>query len=591
MSNSTYTTAVLQAWGSPEPWDAGGALLGGTEQAFREFGELAAKVQKGLLTHVDALRLSQVSQFFSASLNEIAARVNAIPGTSLTTEEIKLKAYIYNLQGEAQRLASAADILQAEVAAGGQNITQKLSANGAGLLKLGGAVLAVTQIGMAYYFDGANEGAKKVVGALGGLAAAPVGAWVGSGLVSLGAKGIGLVASGLAVSMGAVLGAAGAGYLAGKTFEESYGYLLRPVLDQMFDSGGAAWTAADTFYRNSLNAVGKLDGTWFESLTFADIADTDKAALTTLIAGATKVAVSDSLFNDIKKLFVADFTGEALVGRDILLQTILSFAKDNGYATERITASAGNVRLDLPNFPSSALNSLRDYVVKQLSPADQRGWALTGPSSIVVATTPGTNAAGTKDTLMVGTDGVDGLIGGAGDDDLIGGKGQDILLGGAGTDDIFGGEGDDVIDGGTGGDWLFGGAGNDTYQLNSGELFDVITDSDGNGVITVDGVTLTGGKKAGEGYWISADKQWGYSLTWTAVTASTSFLAGVRMTPCMAVLAMICSRAMEVRLRLPGNTMAPIFWMGATAMTRSKVAVAQMRCMAVSAMMSCKVTR
>ena len=55
--------------------------------------------------------------------------------------------------------------------------------------------------------------------------------------------------------------------------------------------------------------------------------------------------------------------------------------------------------------------------------------------------------------------------------------------------------------------------GTDTYQLSSGELFDVITDSDGNGSLWVDGAQLTGGKKAGDNYWISADGAWGYLLT------------------------------------------------------------------------------
>ncbi len=55
--------------------------------------------------------------------------------------------------------------------------------------------------------------------------------------------------------------------------------------------------------------------------------------------------------------------------------------------------------------------------------------------------------------------------------------------------------------------------GADTYQLSSGELFDVITDSDGNGTLWVDGVQLTGGKKAADNYWISTDGAWGYLLT------------------------------------------------------------------------------
>ncbi|MBB6468495.1 hypothetical protein HNQ96_004379 [Aminobacter lissarensis] len=81
----------------------------------------------------------------------------------------------------------------------------------------------------------------------------------------------------------------------------------------------------------------------------------------------------------------------------------------------------------------------------------------------------GGDAAG--DTLS----GVEGLIGGSGNDVLIGnssanylagGLGDDTLRGEAGADILFGGDGNDLIIGGAGQDTMTGGAGNDTFVID-----------------------------------------------------------------------------------------------------------------------------
>ena len=178
------------------------------------------------------------------------------------------------------------------------------------------------------------------------------------------------------------------------------------------------------------------------------------------------------------------------------------------------------------------------------------------------------SAAGSNGSVIYGYGGNDALSGSSGKDDIFGGDGDDLIGGGQGSDTIKGGAGNDHINSsatldvaqrmrpsdswsppagqevlargplwgiyldndvggpatvwsgsnnplGSDGDVIDGVAGNDTYQLKSSELFDVITDSDGNGTNTVDGVQLTGGKKAAEGSWISDDKQWGYVLSST----------------------------------------------------------------------------
>ena len=76
---------------------------------------------------------------------------------------------------------------------------------------------------------------------------------------------------------------------------------------------------------------------------------------------------------------------------------------------------------------------------------------------------------------------------------LIGGKGDDYLYGGNNNDKLLGGDDDDILDGGGGSDQLKGGAGVDIYQLSGTYGTDIITDSDGVGMITIDSTPLTGG--------------------------------------------------------------------------------------------------
>lgn len=516
---TTFTTAVWDAIKAPDAWDLGGLGFASAEESWKSFGELVGKMRTGDLSTVEAQKVKLHISAMAQSWSTMAARVSAINVPATTGAENAMKAFFIKMAQQGQKLVIDSASLLDEGAAGVGNRDALFKSLGS-LAKLGGTALALIQVADAYSSGGSDVAGAKAAGALGGLvlgsagagAGATVGALVAQALTATGVA----VSSTLAAATGAILGAAAVGYVAGKTFEEAYAPVIRPVLTDFFGSSGtgALISQGVEFFDTALLKLGRFDGTWLEGLNNAppDV----KAALTSLLVGSSGTKMSQALDSDIKKLITANFTGDALAGRDILLQTILTFAKDNGYATERVTASAGEVTLDLPSIPNTALNKLRDYVGTQLSPADQSGWALTGPGRIVVATTAGTHASGsTKDTLIIGSDGVDGLIGGAGNDDLIGGKGQDTLLGGEGVDNLFGGEGDDFLNGGQGGDWLYGGAGNDTYQLTSGELFDVITDSDGTGTITVDGVQLTGGKNAGDNYWISTTSDWGYLLTTT----------------------------------------------------------------------------
>jgi Ca2+-binding RTX toxin-like protein len=109
---------------------------------------------------------------------------------------------------------------------------------------------------------------------------------------------------------------------------------------------------------------------------------------------------------------------------------------------------------------------------------------------------------GGDDTLR-GMGGADRLEGGTGQDEIDGGDGNDILVGGAGDDKLTGAKDNDTLQGGTG---------QDTYVFASGDGWDWIIDSDGQGEIKYDGVVLTGGDQVADNVWRSADNRYTYSL-------------------------------------------------------------------------------
>jgi predicted extracellular nuclease len=93
---------------------------------------------------------------------------------------------------------------------------------------------------------------------------------------------------------------------------------------------------------------------------------------------------------------------------------------------------------------------------------------------------------GTNDPeTLVGTTGVDVIMGLGGDDDITGGNEEDVICGGAGNDTVSGGNGDDVLNGGFGDDLVNGDNGNDT--LIGGPDADVLNQGRGTGSSEQDG--------------------------------------------------------------------------------------------------------
>ncbi|WP_292148172.1 DUF5801 repeats-in-toxin domain-containing protein, partial [Mesorhizobium sp.] len=94
---------------------------------------------------------------------------------------------------------------------------------------------------------------------------------------------------------------------------------------------------------------------------------------------------------------------------------------------------------------------------------------------------PAAGTIGGGDATGDSLTGIEGIIGGSGNDYLFGNASDNYLAGGAGNDTLNGGGGNDTLIGGLGQDTLTGGTGADTFKLDHLELNikDLITDYNG----------------------------------------------------------------------------------------------------------------
>ena len=293
----------------------------------------------------------------------------------------------------------------------------------------------------------------------------------------------------------------------GQSLEQAT-HTLPQLLGMVFDSRLYSFRNDDARNRNFLDHLvrheaGGVGGIAAGGDAMLSRFTADLNKLGTNIAGLNKAAQDALIAQGIEWYYWqgADYAGQ-------------EFFTESGGALQYTVNAA-----DAGSLNQSANKALQ-YVSQWLDPLMQNGgnysvtydyeqWNVAADAGGATATAR--NADQTQ--IFIGNTGADTFTGGNKADLIAAGAGNDTLKGGGGLDHLYAGEGNDTLDGGAGGDWLYGGKGNDSYQLKSGELFDVINDSDGNGSISVDGTQLTGGKKAADGYWLSDDKQWGYSLT------------------------------------------------------------------------------
>lgn len=132
-----------------------------------------------------------------------------------------------------------------------------------------------------------------------------------------------------------------------------------------------------------------------------------------------------------------------------------------------------------------------------------------------------TMRGGAGDDYIEGGRGNDYLVGGRGDDTLEGGVGEDELDGGFGNDKLLGGAGADDLTGGRGDDRMEGGDGFDTYNIEAGDGVDTIVDSDGKGVVLLEGKAITGAMQYRNGLWLSEDSLTTFSFAGDPVEGGT----------------------------------------------------------------------
>lgn len=510
MSN-TFLRDWYAAMKDPSRWDGAGTTFSTIEKFFERQAALQAMAAAGRLPDVAAcLEYARGYESYYKALAKVNAEMAAQYATltpdqrrifaELRVRESQLKFTVDRLK-DATRNTDSLPALNSRLASAAVMAAKQL-----------GAFVGLAQIAQQGSLDDIGKTSAGVL----------VGYYTGAG-VWAGGTALGLTASGPVGWLATVVAMVGVSYVTSKGTELAWerivsgdgDVLRRQLLEQakkLFTEGTPEYREVEQQLRFSVDKLGRLDGTWLEG--FTDLVPMEKARLTVLLFAPQGVPYADNLLRDLDELFSANLSQGQKALRDKMFVGLAAAARQDGTGSQRrVTVEGPTITINLEGADAAA-TSLRDTLRGNLSVADQRGFAITGPTRFVFGTDAGTHAAtGGSDTLLIGSAGVDGLIGGAGNDDLIGGAGQDILLGGAGVDDLFGGADDDLLDGGAGGDWLFGGDGNDTYQLTTGQLFDVIQDSDGNGKITVDGRQLTGGKKAADNYWISDDKEWGYLVT------------------------------------------------------------------------------
>ena len=143
---------------------------------------------------------------------------------------------------------------------------------------------------------------------------------------------------------------------------------------------------------------------------------------------------------------------------------LTTFTGVTGFADLTITADGDDAEIDLSAHGGGTLR-LENVNVSDL---DAEDFLFYGQ---------GRDFSGTeKVDLLIGGVGDDTISGQAGDDTLFGITGDDTIYGGAGDDTIDGGEGDDTIDGGAGDDTMSGGSGADTFAFQAGHGNDTIQD-------------------------------------------------------------------------------------------------------------------
>jgi hypothetical protein len=230
-----------------------------------------------------------------------------------------------------------------------------------------------------------------------------------------------------------------------------------------------------------------------------------RAALEAIWQGAVWNAQHQSWLSDYalrqQRLPAEHFTPQWLADRQMLLDLVL---RKNEFNNQ--TNTVGDTRLAVDrNFDiqySDPNTGAQQTLVGWNTDNNAAGNALTTrPRQLIsFGNDEGTVIQGTDETRfgdhLYGGGGNDTVKGDKGADWLEGNAGNDSLQGGEGNDTLWGGAGADTLEGGTGSDFLKGGAGRDVYVFTGPWGVDTIDDSDGDGVLSVEGFAAFDGSGA-----------------------------------------------------------------------------------------------
>jgi hypothetical protein len=184
----------------------------------------------------------------------------------------------------------------------------------------------------------------------------------------------------------------------------------------------------------------------------------------------------------------------------------------NEYLADRAAMLAWKLRYDKEKKPYGS-----DYNTDTI----QGNWDFVDVASGVTLQIDGKGISLSDHQIVFGNKEANTIDGSGDTDRLYGMAGNDTLDGKAGNDYIEGGIGDDKLTGGTGDDTLIGGTGKDNYIFTGLFGNDTITDSDGQGNITIAGAQLGSLTQVQDNVWENASK----TLIFTQITAAAASAA------------------------------------------------------------------
>ncbi|MDA1164482.1 MAG: hypothetical protein O3B13_15420 [Planctomycetota bacterium] len=227
------------------------------------------------------------------------------------------------------------------------------------------------------------------------------------------------------------------------------------IVDSNLNNPPAAFTFTSVVYTSTGVDSGDIDindGTLMRTITYAEL----EPVLDTVAAVSRTFAIDSTANPGNHSISVSDTGG----------LTIIDDGGTNAFESVTFANPTTTLLLNAGNGNNTVTIGALDVGFSAAFTIDGEG----GDDNINASTT---NIAvsimgGDGEDILIGGAGIDTIDGEAGDDSIQGGAGNDLLSGGADDDTILGEAGGDVIDGGAGNDSLFGGADNDSILGQDG---------------------------------------------------------------------------------------------------------------------------